>query len=51
MVKDSTQFFLQFNVTLPDQKIGKIERIVRYSNPWLFALLNVRVQIYINGNF
>ena len=51
MVKDSTQFFLQFNVTLPDQKTGKIERIVGYGNPWLFGLLNGRVQIYIDGTF
>ena len=46
MVKDSQLFFLQFNITVPDQSTGKLDRIIGYGNPSLFGILNGNVQMF-----
>ena len=50
-VKDSNTLFLQFNVSVLDRNINKLERIFGYGNPELFGALNGKVQVYIDGTF
>ena len=51
MVQNSSNFFLQFNLTIPDCETRKMHRIIGYGNPALFGTLAGNVQIYIDGTF
>ena len=51
MVKASSFFFLQFNLSITDAESGKLDRIVGFGNPVLFGLLSGKVQIYIDSTF
>ena len=40
MVQNSSNFFLQFNLSIPDIETKKIHRILGYGNPSLFGTLS-----------
>ena len=51
MVQNSSHFFLQLNLSIPDIERKKIHRIMGYGNPSLFGTLTGNIQIYIDGTF
>lgn len=51
MVQDSSPFFIQFNLSIPDIETKKVHRILGYCNPSLFGTLVSKVQVYIDGTF
>ena len=50
-MKDSANFFLQFNITFPNEFDGKLERIIGYGNPALFRVFGGNSQVFIDGTF
>ena len=50
-VKDSKNFFLQLNVSIPFNEEGKIHCIIRHGNPDLFPLLIGKVKNFLDCNF
>ena len=50
-MKDSNNFFLQFNITFPNEYDGKLERIIGYGNPSLFRVFGGNQKVFIDGTF
>ena len=51
-MKNSNQFFLQFNIAYPNEHTeGKMERIIGFGNPALFRIFGGNSKIFIDGTF
>ena len=52
LVKGSKRFFLQFNLTIPNEQKGRFDRIICWGHPALFGILKGRSpQLFIDGTF
>jgi len=50
-IKNSNLFFLQFNITFPNEYDGKLERIIGFGNPSLIRVLGGNKRVFIDGTF
>ena len=50
-IKNSNLFFLQFNITFPNEYDGKLERILGLGNPSLFRTFGGNKRVFIGGTF